>query len=404
MISLAGVLLLGAALAPDVAVELPAGTELQVRLTTAIPAHARAGLALSSVLVAPVARDGRVVLPAGAVLSGTVAAAGELPRERHRCHLRLAFSEIAVAPGGTLPIETRVLDVDNARETVDADGRILGLARIRARPTRLEALLLLAAHAHPIALVAVEAGKLAVRERERVAIEYRPGVEMTLRLLQPLRLGVAASPPGRPDLSSDGELRRLVSDLPTRTEAARFKRPSDLTNVLLVGSRDEVSQAFLEAGWTEAKPLGLKTGARAFVALAEHHGYESAPVSLLRLEGDAPGLVFEKQNNTLTKRHHVRIWPRTESFRGRPVWLAAATHDIGISFDRRDRTFVHRIDPRIDAEREKLMADLEFTGRVSAAGLVERRAPRLARNAHGDSVETDGRLGVLVLRYLGIQQ
>ena len=42
----------------------------------------------------------------------------------------------------------------------------------------------------------------------------------------------------------------------------------------------------------------------------------------MRLEGDAPGLVFEKQNNTLTKRHHVRIWPRTESFRGRPVWLA----------------------------------------------------------------------------------
>src|SRR5207247_1409152 len=147
--------------------------------------------------------------------SGDRAAAGVRRRASMISLAGVLLLGAALAPGGTLPSETRVLDVDNARETVDADGRILGLARIRARPTRLEALLLLAAHAHPIALVAVEAGKLAVRERERVAIEYRPGVEMTLRLLQPFRLGVAASPPVRPAISCAGEHRGPASDMPT---------------------------------------------------------------------------------------------------------------------------------------------------------------------------------------------
>lgn len=86
------------------------------------------------------------------------------------------------------------------------------------------------------------------------------------------------------------------------------------------------------------------------------------------------------------------------AFRARLLWLAAATHDIGIVLDRRDKTFTHRIDGRIDDERDKLMADFEFTGRVQATGLLERpTVPRLSQNGTGDSVETDGRLGVLVL-------
>jgi hypothetical protein len=398
MIPLPGLLLLGTTSVFGATIEVPPGTELKLRLTIAIPGHARAGVAVAAVLIAPVARDGQIVLPTGSVLDGVVEAAGELPRERHRSYLQVAFREIAIPAGEGRPIEGRVTDVDNARETVDANGRIVGLAWVGARPTRVETLLLLAAHAHPVALAAAEAAKLGVREIERVPIEYPPGTEMTLALIAPLRTAAPAPGPERPDLSADDELMRLASALPTRAEAAKFRRPSDPTNVLLVGPRDAVLQAFLDAGWTEARPLGLKTGMKSFLALARRHGYQPAPVSLLQLGGAPPDLVFEKQNNTLAKRHHVRIWPRPESFRGHRIWLGAATHDIGIAFDRGDRTFTHRIDGRIDGEREKLMADLEFTGRVRATGLVERPlVPRRTENATGDAVETDGRLGVLVL-------
>jgi hypothetical protein len=78
--------------------------------------------------------------------------------------------------------------------------------------------------------------------------------------------------------------------------------------------------------------------------------------------------------------------------------VVAATHDIGIDFSEADRTFIHRIDSQIDRERDKVVDDLLFTGRVQRFDLVERPAvPRQGRNATGDNLETDGRIAVLLL-------
>jgi hypothetical protein len=399
VVSLPGLVLLCAGFAEAGAV-VPPGAELKVRLTTAIPAHARKGLRLSALLIAPVAREGQVLLAAGATLQGTVDEAGTLPHDHHRSYLRLSFGTIAAAPALALPIKARLLEVDNARERVDDEGRILGLKRASPWPTKLEALLLLAAHAHPVLLAAAETAKLAVRRLRRAPIAYAAGTEMTLTLVEPLEVALGgptlASDPL--DLSASAELLQLASDLPSRTESARRARPADLTNVLLLGTRDEVTQAFLAAGWTQAKPMSLKTGVKAFVALARRRCYKPAPVSLLRLEGAPPDAVFEKQTNTLAKRHHVRLWCRKELVGGTPLWLGAATHDVAIAFDRRNRTFTHRIDGHIDGERDKLMADLELTGQVRARGLVARPdVPRLTPRATGDPLATDGRLGVLAL-------
>jgi LssY C-terminus len=383
---------------PDVRVEVPPGTPLEIRLTGPIPRDAEPGRPLSAVLIAPVTVDGRILIPAGATLRGKVDSVGGLPHTRHRSYLRLTFGEIVLGQQETLPIQTRLLSVDNARETVDADGGIVGLPWLSMRPGKVETLLLLAAYAHPLALVAVEAGKLAAHGVKRVSIEYATGTEMTVDLLSQIQVTPPAAAPRLEDVSGDPELARIAAELPTQTETARLKKPSDLTNVLLVGTRREVTQAFLDAGWTEAGPLGLKTGAKAFFALARRHGYEAAPVSRLELEGAPPDLVFEKQTNTMAKRHHVRIWSCRASFRGRGVWLGAASHDVTIAFDHTQRTFTHHIDGHIDRERGKLMNDLSFSGHVVAAGLVHRLvAPLRAENATGDTVETDGRLGVLVL-------
>jgi hypothetical protein len=82
-----------------------------------------------------------------------------------------------------------------------------------------------------------------------------------------------------------------------------------------------------------------------------------------------------------------------------PVWVAAATHDTGIEFSQQDLTFIHTIDPLIDRERAKIVADLLLTGRVSALALVPRPdVPKATKNATGDRVETDGRMAVLALR------
>jgi LssY-like putative type I secretion system component LssY len=378
-------------------VEIPAGTEVHARLTTAIPWHAKPGLAVSAVLVEPMAAEGVALLPPGTVLRGRVEGTGDYPPDHRRSCLKVDFGELDLPSGSALPIETRLVDVDNARETVDEEGRIVGMPWVPVRPGGLDALLLVAAHAHPISLVAFEAAKLAVHEAGRAPIAYATGTDLTLEILNRPRVPpCVASGPAR--LPTDDDLIGLVPLLPDRAEAAKFRKPSDLTNLLVAGSRDSVRQAFFAAGWTEARPLGFRTGARALVALATRRGYRPAPVSLLRLDGVAPDLVFEKQNNTVARRHHVRLWRLPESSTHGPIWLGAATHDVGITFDRRHRTFTHRIDSNVDHEREKVASDLAFTGRVQAWDLVGRPdVPLDTENATGDRIETDGRLAVLVL-------
>jgi hypothetical protein len=167
---------------------------------------------------------------------------------------------------------------------------------------------------------------------------------------------------------------------------------------MLIGTLAQVKQAFADAGWTIATGLNARAKFETLRALAEDRGYSEAPVSVLMLDGRPPDMVFEKLNDTFARRHHLRVWQRPVTFQGKPVWVVAATHDTGINFSEANRTFIHRIDSKIDAERAKVVNDLLFTGSVESVELVDRpNVPQSAQNATGDSLETDGRIAVLVL-------
>jgi hypothetical protein len=82
---------------------------------------------------------------------------------------------------------------------------------------------------------------------------------------------------------------------------------------------------------------------------------------------------------------------------GREYWLGAATHDIGVLLKKRAMTFTHKIDPRIDLERAKVINDLTFAGCADPARFVERAAA--ARGVDpAQRIVTDGNLALTVLR------
>jgi len=380
--------------------DLPPGSTLSVRLTSHLSSRdSRAGEPLEALLIAPVRLAGRAVVPAGTLVRGHVTEArGGFGR---RSRLKLAFDDLLAPDGARVAIDARVREVDNARETVAADGTIVGLPPFSSAPSPAHLALLIAAHAHPLLLAMVEAGRLAGRRAQHGAIDYGPGVELELALeraasLPDARAATATAPfgPG----PAEEELAAVVLALPLRAVAPKGGRPSDLTNLLLVGSRAELEAAFVAAGWTRAEDLRARTAARGLLALAGKRAYQPAPVSLLELEGRAPDLVFEKQCNTLAKRHHVRLWGGYLGPGGAPAWVGAASHDVGIGFSRAERAFTHRVDPRIDLERSKVADDLLFTGGVESVALVERPlAPRTFTTAAGARIETDGQMAVLML-------
>ena len=165
-----------------------------------------------------------------------------------------------------------------------------------------------------------------------------------------------------------------------------------------IGSRETLDQAFHAAGWQTAAELSLRTEARTFFAVADQHAYRQAPVSTLLVFDREPDLVYQKQTNTFAKRHHIRIWSTAKIWNGQAVWIAAATHDVGIDFSERAKTFTHRVDPDVDLERTKVLSDLRFAGCLESISFMARPSvPGTSENATGDAIRTDGRLAVLTL-------
>ena len=324
----------------------------------------------------------------------------EHPAQRHerRAALSLSFDDVVDVGGNHHAMTAVVADVDNARETVTAEGLIVGIERIRAVPSKTETLLMLAAHAHPF-LIATAAGvRLVQRTGENPAISYGVGTELRLKLTSAVPQGAVECPgPAAPEQPADDALREMVSSWPTITQSGE-RKPADWINLALVGPRLTVEQAFGRAGWVAAAARSLRADFRVFFSLAERNGYREGPVSLLTLNGMRPTLVFEKENNTYAKRHHARIWSTALVLGGQPVWLAAATHDTAIEFSASSKHFTHRIDEAVDLERAKVIGDLSFADVLERYTLIERAAvPTRSRNAAGDPVTTDGRIAVAFL-------
>jgi hypothetical protein len=194
-------------------------------------------------------------------------------------------------------------------------------------------------------------------------------------------------------------LSRLVNRQPFRTVAENPPRPSDMTNIMFLATEEELRAAFEKAGWSIAARLNAQSKLETARAMIEARGYKEGPMSILILDGHAPDIAYQKGNNTFAQRHHLRIFRRPGTFDGKPIWVCSSTHDIGIDFSDRDRTFIHKIDPQIDHERAKVVNDLLFTGMIKSIALVERPdIPRNATNATGDSLQTDGSMAVLLFQ------
>jgi hypothetical protein len=64
--------------------------------------------------------------------------------------------------------------------------------------------------------------------------------------------------------------------------------PSDLVNIMFIGSRDGLVNAFTQAGWKPAETLDLKTETQTFFPLADSHSYKEGPVSSSIVDGQKP--------------------------------------------------------------------------------------------------------------------
>jgi len=375
---------------------VPAGTVLEIRLEHPVSTYAsRVGSEVKAVLIAPVVHGDRTLAPAGSAVTGSLAEVRRagLGLVRERARLRFTFDSIAYPGGAPVPIRTRVIAVDNAREQLDKDGRITGVRATGTLACRVSGVLGNIAAFDPLSFMFARTASVATLRFAESEVHFPAGTELMLEVAEAFPAALSAPPPA-PRLSrspADAQvLAEALRQLPYRTVTAGGEKPSDVTNVILNGDADAIERAFTAAGWVEADPKTARSGFRAMRAITGFEEYRAAPMSTLLLGGHRPSYEWDKGLNNFAERHHLRIFEQPLTWQGRRVWAISSTRDTGIAASRRNRNFIHLVDERIDGERAKVVNDLLFTGCVDAVELVPRPwITEEVRNGTGQQLITD---------------
>jgi opacity protein-like surface antigen len=380
------------------------GTRLEIRLKQPISSYAtKKGARISGVLIAPLTEGGEMLLPLGTTVEGSVIEVRKvgLGVVHETARLQLQFDRVVLSDGEGVPLQCRITEVENARESVDAQGRIQGIRSTGTLSNRASGVLGSLAFGDPIAAIFTTAASASVLRFSEPEISLPAGTELIAELTAPIvlpRVDPIPVPPIAATAEEKKNLTHLVEELPFRTYTDKSHIPSDITNLIFIGSAGAVERAFAASDWVQVDSLTAESTYATIRSVAENQGYKSAPMSTLLLGGQAPAYAYAKTLNTFSQRHHLRIWASSLPWDGETVWTSSSTHDTGIGFSKKNKTFIHLIDTHIDNERAKVVNDLIFTGCVSHVQLVARSwIPKDAKNGTGEDLITDGRIAVLQL-------
>ena len=154
--------------------------------------------------------------------------------------------------------------------------------------------------------------------------------------------------------------------------------PGDPVNLVLIGTHQQLCNAFATAGWSTADSLGIASSWRMIRAFLLNSSYPTAPFSTLYLFGRKQDIGFQQPiNNSPRKRHHIRFWalslarseddmtaasfwlntdkPSTDQ---RVLWVGAGTRDTGLSLTRLTLQVTHATDSDTNAERHYIVTQL----------------------------------------------
>ena len=362
--------------------DLAPGDTLSVRLDVPVYSdRSRTGDPITGTVTYPLCKGGEnikcndgqygeLLVPPGTKVNGTILFAAKAPDKYSRPRLVLDFSNIVHRDGKRSPLYARVIDVDNARETV-RNNEILGIIQPHASSKATITFAAISA-ANLIAGYAIKGVQTAYGLSIRREIQYPSGTDLQIQIIRPSVLKEKETWIGWKQLPVDAALQKLVAAAPLRTMTPS-KVPSDPTNLMFLGTRTQLAAAFGEAGWFEADNVNVKSALKAAQATVRQSGYTSGPMSTLLLEDRPPDAVFQKSLNTFSKRHHLRIWKRAQTYNGQEVWIAAATHDIDTTKKpRRDKM----VSPHRPAHRPRArMGRHRFTICWHGNGVCSHRSP-----------------------------
>jgi hypothetical protein len=383
---------------PGSAQDLPAGTTLEARLSVVTGSRiSHPGDAIEATIIAPVSLDGIILVPQGSRLLGSIVNATSIGFgfKHSTASITYGFHTLQLPDGAEIPVDIQLVDVGTAKEHVDGFGTVHGIHPIASLSSSL------AFYTLPLLLVEPEFGipilgmKALIAPSANPEIRFPKGTELSLRLTAAVTLPAADRDSQAPTESfSPSDMAGIEHLLKSSAQRAYLgNHPSDIVNVVLIGSRSQLDRAFQASGWSQAQRKSPVSLYRMYRALTKRYGYPKAPMNALTLNGSPSAFVRQKSLDTVEKRHHVRLWQDPAQAN---IWLGAAAEDDGFRFEQTHWT--HSTDPNIDRERAKVVNDLAFTGCVDAAVLLSRASADLVQDPKAEHpILTDGDVAVIRL-------
>jgi hypothetical protein len=182
----------------------------------------------------------------------------------------------------------------------------------------------------------------------------------------------------------------------------------DPVNLAFLGAEEQLHEALLEARWTRAEDVSLRSAWRIVWSTVLRQSYDEAPVSPLMLFGRNQDFAYQQEVlGNPAKRHHVRFWRCPDGWLlpggHRVDWLAAGTYDRAVGFSLFTLQVTHKIDANTDVERDHIVATLQAADAAMSLTVLESFATGYhARNGGGDAILTDGNLPVVDLRQVAV--
>jgi len=214
-------------------------------------------------------------------------------------------------------------------------------------------------------------------------------------LTHPLKL-ISEQPKTNIYVAADDLFNKVFEKLP-KTSEDLSGQPMEPIDIIFVGSRSALENAFQQAGWEKADYISVKTAWKSMTSFLLRRPYPQAPGTPSFWNSVPNDFAYEKstEKNVINEREHIHFWETNYYVdKTKQVWMATAHFDKAVSF----KVKGHEIDPAIDKERDRVRAELEATGLVNAVTEVQMVEPTLGQNQAGSNFFTDGRAYIVFLK------
>jgi len=182
--------------------------------------------------------------------------------------------------------------------------------------------------------------------------------------------------------------------------------PDSPVNLLFFGSEESLRSAISDAKWTTVSASLGRAIAGGILDLTKFEKpAHFPPISPEYLFGREQDMAFAQVCTCVRSRHHFRLWRAPFSGpKGEPAWAGTAAFDAALEYHNRERGgrqavgFGHRIDPKVDKERDYILRTLSHLPGVRRTCYIPN--PKAARSGFDSDLnpfETDGRVLALFL-------